>query len=159
MFYYICLRRRARLASRGDMINSRRAVETNSRSLPMCVEAVQYAKEVLDFSSHYGSENSMSYTMWNLAGPPNVYPSSGDFTQTAVFRMYGKWWDHCSSTPLPFKRTSPSFCSQDYVELAFEEPVYPTAVHVLETYHPGSVVKILACSANPYSQTAPTEVR
>ncbi|XP_072264777.1 F-box/LRR-repeat protein 4 [Pyxicephalus adspersus] len=159
MFYYICLRRRARLASRGDMINSRRAIETNSRAMPMCVEAVQYAKEILDFSSHYGSENSMSYTMWNLAGAPNVYPSSGDFTQTAVFRMYGKWWDQCASSPPPFNRTSPSFFSQDYVELAFEEPVYPTAVHILETYHPGSVVKILACSANPYSQTTPTEVR
>ncbi|KAM3931960.1 F-box/LRR-repeat protein 4 isoform 2-T5 [Leptodactylus fuscus] len=159
MFYYICLRRRARLASRGEMINSRRAIESNSRALPMSIEAIQYAKEVLDFSSHYGSENSMSYTMWNLAGPPNVYPSSGDFTQTAVFRTYGHWWHQCASSALPFKRTPPSFCSQDYVELAFEEPVYPTAVHILETYHPGSVVKILACSANPYSQTTPTEVR
>ncbi|KAG8582286.1 hypothetical protein GDO81_007993 [Engystomops pustulosus] len=159
MFYYICLRRRARLASRGEMINSRRAIESNSRALPMSVEAVQYAKEVLDFSSHYGSENSMSYTMWNLAGPPNVYPSSGDFTQTAVFRTYGNWWHQNGCSTLPFKRTSPSFCSQDYVELAFEEPVYPTAIHILETYHPGSIVKILACSANPYSQTTPTEVR
>ncbi|XP_073531844.1 F-box/LRR-repeat protein 4 [Phyllobates terribilis] len=159
MFYYICLRRRARLASRGEMINSRRAIESNSRALPMSTETVQYAKEVLDFSSHYGSENSMSYTMWNLAGAPNVYPSSGDFTQTAVFRTYGNWWHQSDSSAIPFKRTSPSFFSQDYVELAFEEPVYPTAVHILETYHPGSIVKILACSANPYSQTTPTEVR
>ncbi|CAJ0934873.1 unnamed protein product [Ranitomeya imitator] len=159
MFYYICLRRRARLASRGEMINSRRAIESNSRALPMSTETVQYAKEVLDFSSHYGSENSMSYTMWNLAGAPNVYPSSGDFTQTAVFRTYGNWWHLSESSAVPFKRTSPSFFSQDYVELAFEEPVYPTAVHILETYHPGSIVKILACSANPYSQTTPTEVR
>ncbi|MEE6475888.1 hypothetical protein FKM82_010887 [Ascaphus truei] len=159
MFYYICLRRRARLASRGEMMNSRRAIESNSRALPMSTEAVQYAKEVVDFSSHYGSENSMSYTMWNLAGTPNVYPSSGDFTQTAVFRTYGNWWYQCSSASHPFKRAPPSFFSQDYVELAFEEPVYPTAVHILETYHPGSVVKILACSANPYSQIAPAEVR
>ncbi|XP_056422133.1 F-box/LRR-repeat protein 4 isoform X2 [Hyla sarda] len=159
MFYYICLRRRARLASRGEMLNSRRAIESNSRALPMSIEVVQYAKEVLDFSSHYGSENSMSYTMWNLAGAPNVYPSSGDFTQTAVFRTYGDWWNQSGSSTLPFKRTSPSFFSQDYVELAFEEPVYPTAVHILETYHPGSIVKILACSANPYSQTTPTEIR
>ncbi|KAE8593138.1 hypothetical protein XENTR_v10018999 [Xenopus tropicalis] len=159
MFYYICLRRRARLASRGEMINSRQAIESNSRALPMSTKAVQYAKEVLDFSSHYGSENSMSYTMWNLAGSPNVYPSSGDFTQTAVFRTYGNLWSNCSSTPAPFKRTSVNFFSQDYVELAFEEPVYPTAVHILETYHPGSVVKILACSANPYSQSAPAEIR
>uniref|UniRef100_A0A8C8SCC7 F-box and leucine rich repeat protein 4 n=1 Tax=Pelusios castaneus TaxID=367368 RepID=A0A8C8SCC7_9SAUR len=159
MFYYICLRRRARTATRGEMMNSRRAIESNSRALPINVEVVQYAKEVLDFSSHYGSENSMSYTMWNLAGIPNVYPSSGDFTQTAVFRTYGTWWDQCPSAPLPFKRTPPNFYSQDYVELAFEEPVYPTAVHVLETYHPGAVIRILACSANPYSQNIPADVR
>ncbi|KAM9155596.1 F-box/LRR-repeat protein 4 isoform 1-T2 [Pangshura tecta] len=159
MFYYICLRRRARTATRGEMMNSRRAIESNSRALPINVEVVQYAKEVLDFSSHYGSENSMSYTMWNLAGIPNVYPSSGDFTQTAVFRTYGTWWDQCPSAQLPFKRTPPNFYSQDYVELAFEEPVYPTAVHVLETYHPGAVIRILACSANPYSQNTPAEVR
>ncbi|XP_030054941.1 F-box/LRR-repeat protein 4 isoform X1 [Microcaecilia unicolor] len=158
MFYYICLRRRARTATRGEM-NSRRAVESNSRALPMSAETIQYAKEVLDFTSHYGSENSMSYTMWNLAGIPNVYPSSGDFTQTAVFRTYGTWWDQCASLHQPSKRTSPSFHSQDYVELAFEEPVYPTAIHILETYHPGAVVKILACSANPYSQNSPAEVR
>ncbi|XP_035176611.1 F-box/LRR-repeat protein 4 isoform X2 [Oxyura jamaicensis] len=158
MFYYMCLRRRARTATRGEM-NSRRAIESNTRALPINVEIVQYAKEVLDFSSHYGSENSMSYTMWNLAGIPNVYPSSGDFTQTAVFRTYGTWWDHCPSARQPFKRTPTSFCSQDYVELAFEEQVYPTAVHILETYHPGAVVRILACSANPYSQNPPAEVR
>ncbi|KAJ7409540.1 F-box/LRR-repeat protein 4 [Willisornis vidua] len=140
-------------------MNSRRAIESNTRALPINVEIVQYAKEVLDFSSHYGSENSMSYTMWNLAGIPNVYPSSGDFTQTAVFRTYGTWWDRCPSARLPFKRTPSTFCSQDYVELAFEEPVYPTAVHILETYHPGAVVRILACSANPYSQNPPAEVR
>lgn len=158
MFYYMCLRRRARTATRGEM-NSRRAIESNTRALPINVEIVQYAKEVLDFSSHYGSENSMSYTMWNLAGIPNVYPSSGDFTQTAVFRTYGTWWDRCPSARLPFTRTPSTFCSQDYVELAFEEPVYPTAVHILETYHPGAVVRILACSANPYSQNPPAEVR
>ncbi|XP_068933285.1 F-box/LRR-repeat protein 4 [Petaurus breviceps papuanus] len=159
MFYYICLRRRARTATRGEMMNSRRTIESNSRTLPINSEVVQYAKEVLDFSSHYGSENSMSYTMWNLAGIPNVYPSSGDFTQAAVFRTYGTWWNQCPSASLPFRRTPQNFQSQDYVELAFEEPVYPTAVHVLETYHPGAVIRILACSANPYSPNPPTEVR
>ncbi|XP_015269470.1 PREDICTED: F-box/LRR-repeat protein 4 [Gekko japonicus] len=158
MFYYIYLRRRARTATRGELMNNRRAIES-SRPLPINVELVQYAKEVLDFTSHYGSENSMSYTMWNLAGVPNVYPSSGDFTQTAVFRTYGTWWELCPSARLPFTRTPPNFHSQDYVELAFEEPVYPTAVHVLETYHPGSVVKILACSASPYSQNLPADIR
>ena len=101
----------------------------------------------------------MSYTMWNLAGVPNVFPSSGDFTQTAVFRTYGTWWDQCPSAPVPFKRTPANFQSQDYVELAFEQQVYPTAVHVLETYHPGAVIRILACSANPYSPGPLAEVR
>ncbi|XP_048882454.1 F-box/LRR-repeat protein 4 isoform X2 [Brienomyrus brachyistius] len=159
MFYYICLRRRSRNGTRGEVLTSRRAVECSQRTLPLSVEVKQYAKEVLDFSSHYGSENSMSYTMWNLAGLPNVYPSSGDFTQTAVFRMYGPWWEQCSSTPQLFPRTPLSFHSQDYIELGFEEPVYPTALEVLETYHPGGIVQILACSLNPFSQNPPADVR
>ncbi|XP_023819806.1 F-box/LRR-repeat protein 4 isoform X2 [Oryzias latipes] len=146
--------------TRGEALNSRRAVESGQRAvLPVSVEVEQYAKEVLDFSSHYGSENSMSYTMWNLAGVPNVYPSSGDFTQTAVFRTYGKWWEQCASAPLPFRRTPEGFYSQDYIELGFEEPVYPTAVEVFETYYPGAIVQILACSHNPFSQNPATDVR
>ncbi|XP_034384586.1 F-box/LRR-repeat protein 4 [Cyclopterus lumpus] len=160
MFYYICLRRRSRSGTRGEALTSRRAVESGQRAvLPVSVEVEQYAKEVLDFSSHYGSENSMSYTMWNLAGVPNVYPSSGDFTQTAVFRAYGTWWEQCASAPPPFRRTPKGFHSQDYIELGFEEPVYPTAVDVLETYYPGTIVQILACSHNPFSQNPPTDVR
>ncbi|KAF7665976.1 hypothetical protein LDENG_00125670 [Lucifuga dentata] len=160
MFYYICLRRRSRSGTRGEALTSRRAVESGQRAvLPVSVEVEQYAEEVLDFSSHYGSENSMSYTMWNLAGVPNVYPSSGDFTQTAVFRAYGMWWEQCASAPPPFRHTPKDFYSQDYIELAFEEPVYPTAVEVLETYYPGAIVQILACSHNPFSQTPPTDVR
>ncbi|KAK1171176.1 F-box/LRR-repeat protein 4-like isoform X1 [Acipenser oxyrinchus oxyrinchus] len=159
MFYYICLWRRARTGTRGQIMNSRQAIESNQRTLPLTVEVEQYVKEIVDFSSHYGSENSMSYTMWNLAGMPNVYPSSGDFTQTAVFRMYGKWWEQCASAPQPFRRTPDRFHSQDYVELAFEDPVYPTSIDILETYHPGAVIRILACSLNPFSQSLPAEVR
>uniref|UniRef100_H3CEA0 F-box and leucine-rich repeat protein 4 n=1 Tax=Tetraodon nigroviridis TaxID=99883 RepID=H3CEA0_TETNG len=160
MFYYICLRRRSRSGTRGEALTSRRAVESSQRAvLPVSVEVEQYAKEVLDFSSHYGSENSMSYTMWNLAGVPNVYPSSGDFTQTALFRAYGTWWEQCASAPPPFRRTPKGFCSQDYIEVGFEEPVYPTGVDVLETYYPGAIVQILACSHNPFSQNPPADVR
>ncbi|KAJ0000107.1 hypothetical protein NQD34_011949 [Periophthalmus magnuspinnatus] len=141
MFYYICLRRRSRSGTRGEALTSRRAVESGQRAvLPVSVEVEQYAKEVLDFSSHYGSENSMSYTMWNLAGVPNVYPSSGDFTQTAVFRTYGTWWEQCASAPPPFKRIPKDFYSHDYIELGYEEP-------------------ILACSHNPFSQNPPIDVR
>jgi len=43
-----------------------------------------YAHEVVDFSSQYGSETSISYTVSNIAGRSSTYPSYGDFTQTAV---------------------------------------------------------------------------
>ena len=43
-----------------------------------------YAHEVVHFSSQYGSETSISYTVSNIAGRSSTYPSYGDFTQTAV---------------------------------------------------------------------------
>jgi len=43
-----------------------------------------YAQEVVDFSSQYGSETSISYTVSNIAGRPSTYPSYGDFTQSAL---------------------------------------------------------------------------
>ncbi|TSN21146.1 F-box/LRR-repeat protein 4 [Bagarius yarrelli] len=121
-------------------------------------ELEQYAKEVLDFSSHYGGEGSMSYTMWNAAGAPSVFPSSGDFTHTAVFRTYGRWWED-NRTEQSFSRTPHSFYSQDFLEVAFQEQVFPTSVTILETYHPGAIVQILACSLNPYAEHHTTDVR
>ena len=44
----------------------------------------QWGKEIIDFSSQYGSETSISYTVPNLAGPCSIYPNYGDFTQAAV---------------------------------------------------------------------------
>ena len=43
-----------------------------------------YVQEVVDFSSQYGNETSISYTVSNIAGRSSTYPSYGDFTQTAV---------------------------------------------------------------------------
>ncbi|XP_053374436.1 F-box/LRR-repeat protein 4-like [Mercenaria mercenaria] len=103
------------------------------------------AQEVTDFSSQYGSGTSISYAACNLAGRGNIYPSYGDFTQACVFRTYGPWWDISPSKTEPFKRTPPSFCSQDYIELAFQKKVYPLKLEIYETYNPGCVVKILAC--------------
>ena len=45
----------------------------------------QFAKQVTDFSSQYGSETSISYTASNLAGRGNIFPVYGDFTQACVF--------------------------------------------------------------------------
>jgi hypothetical protein len=47
---------------------------------------------VLDFSSQYGSDNSISYTAHNIVGVPTKFPAYGDFSQTFVMRDYGPWW-------------------------------------------------------------------
>ena len=51
-----------------------------------------YVQEVVDFSSQYGSETSISYTVSNIAGRSSTYPSYGDFTQTAV--LVGKHFSY-----------------------------------------------------------------
>ncbi|XP_062846292.1 F-box/LRR-repeat protein 4 isoform X2 [Trichomycterus rosablanca] len=158
VFSWVCLHwRRRRTGARCDA-----AFTCRLATLPATgeteAELDQYAKEVLDFSSHYGGEGSMSYTMWNAAGAPSVFPSTGDFTHTAVFRTYGRWWED-EHTERRFSCTPSSFHSRDFLEVAFEEQVFPTAVSVLETYHPGAIVQILACSLNPYSQNHTSDIR
>ena len=44
----------------------------------------QWVKEIVDFSSQYGSETSISYIVPNLAGPTNIFSNYGDFTQACV---------------------------------------------------------------------------
>ncbi len=154
MFYYICLRRRSRSGTRSEALGSRRAVELGQRSaLPITVEVEQYGKEVLDFTSHYGSENSMSYTcgIWRecLMSIPAQETSPrrlcSALTEAGGSSVAAPLHGSVVRRPVSTVRTT--------WKLAFEEPVYPTAVEVLETYHPGAIVKILACSLNPFSQT------
>ena len=38
-------------------------------------------------------------------------------------------------------------------ELQYDKSVVPTSIHIYETYHPGAVVKILACNADPQEKT------
>ena len=45
----------------------------------------QFGYAVVDFSSQYGSETSISYTTCNLAGAISIYPNYGDYTQACVF--------------------------------------------------------------------------
>lgn len=42
----------------------------------------QYAQDVVDFSSQYGSDYSISYTALNITGRPCKYPDYGDFPET-----------------------------------------------------------------------------
>jgi len=51
----------------------------------------QYASQVLDFSTQYGSDRSFSYTAANCLGVPSKFPSYGDFPQTFVMRSFGPW--------------------------------------------------------------------
>lgn len=54
------------------------------------VVIVQFAQKVLDFSSQYGSDYSISYTACNIAGRPSKFPNYGDFPET--FAMVCASW-------------------------------------------------------------------
>ena len=89
-------------------------------------EVISLKNQVLDFSSQYGSDSSISYTAHNIVGRsfklqhqklnlnnsassplafpetdfmfrPSKFPSYGDFSQTFVMRDYGPWWRDCPS--------------------------------------------------------------
>ncbi|KAK8759016.1 hypothetical protein V5799_003352 [Amblyomma americanum] len=107
----------------------------------------QDVKEVTDYSSQYGSYNSISYVALNVVGAPEVFPEYGDYAETFSARTYGPWWLRHSISDRNFKPILPKerhVKSQDYVELQYEEEVHPVTVTVFETYNPGSVVRILA---------------
>ena len=42
----------------------------------------QFVSEVLEFSSQYGNDESISYTAINLSGKPSKYPEYGDFPES-----------------------------------------------------------------------------
>lgn len=49
-----------------------------------------------------------------------------------------------------------------FLELQYDIPMIPVGIDIYETYHPGAVVRILACNANPVcsddKKTKPGEV-
>lgn len=48
----------------------------------------QFVQDVVDFSSQYGSDISISYTAYNISGKPSKYPDYGDFPQAFVMVSY-----------------------------------------------------------------------
>lgn len=51
----------------------------------------QFVQDVVDFSSQYGSDISISYTAYNITGKPSKFPDYGDFPQAFVmvsFKVY-----------------------------------------------------------------------
>lgn len=83
-------------------------------------EICQDVVEVTDYSSQYGSYNSISYVALNVIGAPEVFPEYGDYSETFSARTYGPWWlqhsisDRNFNTILPKER---HVKSQDYVDI------------------------------------------
>lgn len=55
---------------------------TGKKSSVIFIE--QFVKDVYEFSSQYGSDTSISYTAYNIAGNPSRFPDYGDFPQAFV---------------------------------------------------------------------------
>lgn len=134
------------MQSATDVIKSLYWFQDNAKNEdqePQIIE--QFVQNVEDFSSQYGSEISVSYTAFNLRGPPSNFPDYGDYPQAFVMRTYGKWWDQAPSAQKDYMpQNSGSIASQDFVEVSFERDVYPLEVSVFETYNPGALVRIWA---------------
>ena len=45
-----------------------------------------------------------------------------------------------------------------FAELQYSTALIPTEIRIYETYHPGAVVRILACNTDPKKKTKPGEV-
>uniref|UniRef100_A0A1I8PUZ4 F-box domain-containing protein n=1 Tax=Stomoxys calcitrans TaxID=35570 RepID=A0A1I8PUZ4_STOCA len=105
----------------------------------------QYAHSVLDFSSQYGIDLSISYTAPNITGRPSKYPDYGDFPQTFAMRTYGIWWDKAPSHLKEIHPQSlPAVHSEDFIVLYFEDYVIPEEIAIFETFNPGAIVRIWA---------------
>lgn len=64
-----------------SMIENALKEEGESSEIPF-IE--QYVQDVVDFSSQYGSDMSISYTAYNITGKPSKFPDYGDFPQAFV---------------------------------------------------------------------------
>lgn len=74
-----------------------------------------------------------SYSAENLAGEPRVYPAYGDYTQAYVAGTYGPWWRDAPDAAPAIPLSDRPFEMKDFVELAFEVPVQPVQITILET--------------------------
>lgn len=105
----------------------------------------QYAVDVADFSSQYGSDYSISYTATNITGKPRKYPEYGDFPETYAMRTYGDWWEKAPSYVHEIQPQNISkIPAQDYIVIYFEEYVVPEEIVIFETFNPGALIRIWA---------------
>lgn len=112
------------------------------------VKVNQYAQAVIDFSSQYGSDYSISYTALNITGRPSKFPDYGDFPETFAMRTYGNWWDMAPSRVQEIKpQNLPKIPAHDFIIIRFEQFVIPEELVIYETYNPGAIVRIWAYTA------------
>ncbi|KAH8385799.1 hypothetical protein KR093_011785 [Drosophila rubida] len=105
----------------------------------------QYVLGVLDFSSQYGIDYSISYTAANVIGRPTKFPAYGDYPETFTMRTYGDWWLCVPSYTREIQSQNlPSLPTHDFIVVCFEKFVAPTEVAIFETFNPGGVVRIWA---------------
>lgn len=64
------------------------------------VEIKQFVQDVVDFSSQYGSDISISYTAYNITGKPSNFPDYGDFPQAFVMVSESKNYQIFSQAPI-----------------------------------------------------------
>jgi F-box/leucine-rich repeat protein 4 len=98
--------------------------------LPIYLRLAQYASEVLDFSSQYGSDNSISYTAHNIVGVPTKFPAYGDFSQTFVMRDYGPWWQAVliAYPNFLYARSAEKSAAENKNSALFEKVLFNTSV-------------------------------
>lgn len=74
--------RRNNLNSPSDLITDEFELLNDDKEQQKKVNCVQFAQRVLEFSSQYGSDYSISYTACNITGRPSKFPNYGDFPET-----------------------------------------------------------------------------
>ncbi|XP_011688222.1 PREDICTED: F-box/LRR-repeat protein 4-like [Wasmannia auropunctata] len=104
----------------------------------------QYVKTVRSFSSQYGGNDSISYAATNIIGLPGKFPYYGDFPHTFAMKTYGPWWDKAPSRSIDYMPQNTDVASQDYIDIEYDETVFPIRVSIYEIYNPGSVIRIWA---------------
>lgn len=82
-------------------------------------EISQWVKSVIKFSSQDNERPAV-----NIVGPPKVYPAYEDSKSC---------WQ-----PLLSKETN----GKEFLEINFEKAIYPTRIHIYETYNPGFCVAV-----------------
>ncbi|KAJ1526764.1 hypothetical protein ONE63_008339 [Megalurothrips usitatus] len=129
------------------MVDVLALIDTITKEDNEVVFVEQFVSDIRDFSSQYGSDISISYTAYNLAGKPSKYPDYGDYPQAFVMRTYGRWWKEAPSGTREFMpQNQGTIVSQDFIDVVFEQAVYPFQVNIYEIYNPGALVRVWARS-------------